>query len=208
MIEVKLSIEEYNRLFMFYLDDEETGELFCKVQNDRIIFVCDCYSDDAIASISLNTPEGEILSNYTECQLRVSINNNGDIFIYNSCMNPYDQYIGHCYHCFVDHCKSSYSCKKNIKGKIEELDKNINDIKFVDPIQNRDYDLVEKFGKYESMVKVIQEDFSDNADGDVKEICETAHLLQDQIKALYDKWKYKDQEEREVLRSWIHKILY
>lgn len=189
MIEVKLSIEEYNRLFIWYLDDEET-DLFCKVQNDYIIFVCDRYSNDAIASISLHTPEGEILSNYTECQLRISVNNNGDISIYETCMNPDDQYIGHCHHCFVDYCKSSYSCRKNIKRKIDELDKNINDIKFIDPIPNRDYGFVKELYRYERVIEELQKDFSNNADSDVKEICETLHLLHNQIIALHDKWKY------------------
>ncbi|MCH5250613.1 MAG: hypothetical protein J1E98_11800 [Lachnospiraceae bacterium] len=188
MIEVKLSIEEYNRLFMLYSDKENT--LFCKIQNDHIIFACDRYSNDAIASISLNTPEGEILSNYTECQLRVSINHNEDIFVYETCMNPDDQYIGHCFHCYVNYCESSYSCRKDIYAKIKKLDKNINDIKFINPIPNRDYDFVKELYRYERVIEGLQEDFSDNADGDVKEICETAHLLQNQIKELYDKWKY------------------
>ena len=191
MIEVKLSVEEYNRLFMFYLD-EYSDNLFCKIQNNYIVFVCDPDSDDAIASVSLNTPEGKILSNYTECQLHISINNDGDISIYETCMNPDDPYIGHCYNCFVDHCQCSYSCRKGMKQKIDELDKNINDIKFIDPIPNRDYCFVKELRRWVSVLEGLNEDFSNNADGDVKNICETAHILQSQIQALYDKWKYTE----------------
>lgn len=50
MIEVKLSVEEYNRLFMLYLDSD-FDNIFCKVQNDNIIFVYDYESDYAIASM-------------------------------------------------------------------------------------------------------------------------------------------------------------
>ena len=63
MIEVKLSVEEYNRLFMLYLD-RDFDDIFCKVQNDKIIFVDDRRSNDAIAKVNLNTLEGKILSNY------------------------------------------------------------------------------------------------------------------------------------------------
>ena len=189
MIDVKLSVEEYNRLFMLYLDEED-NDLFCKVRNNYIIFVYDPESDDAIASVNLNTLEGKILSNYTECQLRIAVNNDGDIFIHESCMNPDDQYFGHCYNCFVNYCQHSYSCKKNIHDKIKKLDKNINDIRFVDPIPNRDYHFVKELERWESVIEGLNKDFSNNANDDVKNICETAHLLHSQIQALYNKWKY------------------
>lgn len=191
MIEVRLSVEEYNRLFMLYLD-RDCDNIFCKVQNDNIIFVYDHESDDAIASMKLNTPEGKILSNYIECQLRISINNDGDIFIYKTCMNPDDPYIGHCYNCDVNHCQYSYSCKKGIKKKIDGLYKNINDIKFINPIPNRNYELVKELIRWQSQIGNIHKKLSDNVDDDTKRICETAHLLQSQIQSLYDKWKYTE----------------
>ena len=116
MIEVKLSVEEYNRLFMLYFD-RDFDDIFCKVQNDKIIFADDRRSNDAIARVNLNTPEGKILSNYTECQLRISMNNNEDIFLHETCMNPDDPYIGHCYNCNVNHCQYSYGCRKGMIQK-------------------------------------------------------------------------------------------
>lgn len=192
MIEVKLSVEEYNRLFRFYLDGD-FDDIFCKVQNDSIIFVDDRESNDAIASISLNTPEGKILLNYTECQLRISINNDEDIFIHETCMNPDDQYIGHCYNCNVNHCQCSYSCEKGMKEKIDKLDKNINDIKFINPISGRSYERVKEISKWKWMIGNIYKELSDNVDTDAKKVCETAHLLHSQMKALYDKWKYTEE---------------
>ena len=189
MIEVKLSVEEYNRLFMLYLDGY-LDDIFCKVQNDSIIFVYDRESDDAIASVKLNTSEGKILSNYTECQLRISINNDEDIFLYETCMNPDDPYIGHCYNCFVDHCQYSYSCRKGMLEKIHKLDKNINDIKFINPISGRSYERTKELNGWQFIIGDYIKKFSDNSDDDVKKICETAHLLQSQIKALHEKWKY------------------
>ncbi len=190
MVDVKLSIEEYNRLFMFYIN-EYNDNLFCKIQNDHIIFVYDPESDDAIASVDLNTPEGKILSHYIECQLHISINNDGNIFIHETCMNPDDQYIGHCDNCKVNYYQCSYSCEKGIRQKIDELDKNIDDLRFIDPIPNRDYYFVKELKRWENVFKGLNEDFSKNMDTDVQKICMTVDLLQNQIKALYEKWKYK-----------------
>lgn len=192
MIEVKLSVEEYNRLFGLYLD-EYFDDIFCKVQNNSIIFVDDRESDDAIASISLNTPEGKILSNYTECQLRILINNDEDIFIHETCMNPDDPYIGHCYNCNVDHCRCSYDCEKGMKRKIDELDKNINDIKFINPISGRSYEGTKELNRWQFIIGDYIKKFSDNADDDVKKICEMAQLLQSQVKSLHEKWDYNRQ---------------
>lgn len=189
MIEVKLSVEEYNRLFMAYLD-KYCDDIFCKVQNDKIIFVYDRESDKAIASVNLNTLEGKILSNYTECQLRISINDDEDIFIYETCMNPDDQYIGHCYHCKVDYCQ--YSCRKGMIQKIDKLEKNINDIKFINPIPDRNYELVKELGRWQFLIGNIHKRFTDSVSSDAKNVCETAHLLHSQMKVLYDKWKYTE----------------
>lgn len=191
MIEIKLSVEEYNRLFMMYLD-EDCYNIFCKAQGDHIIFIYDPESDDAIASVNINTPEGKILSNYIECQLRISINNDEDIFIYETCMNPDEQYFGHCDNCKVDYCHCSYSCEKGMKQKINKLDKSINDIKFINPIPNRDYELVEEFIKWQFLIENIHKKLSDNVDDDVQNICQTARLLKNQIYTLYDKWKYTE----------------
>ena len=189
MIEVKLSVEEYNRLFMLYLD-RDFDDIFCKVQNDNIILVYDRESDDAIASVNLNTPEGKILSNYTECQLRISINDDEEIFLHETCMNPDDPYIGHCNNCNVNHCQYSYSCEKGIKEKIDKLDKNINDIKFINPILGRSYEGTKELNRWQFIIGDYIKKFSDNADDDVKKICESAHLLQSQVKSLHEKWKY------------------
>ena len=191
MIEYKLSVEEYNRLFMLYLD-RDFDDIFCKIQNGNIIFVCDRECNDVIASVNLNTPEGRILSNYTECPLRISINNDEDIFLHETCMNPDDQYIGHCENCRVDYCQCSYSCEKDMKQKIDRLEKNINDIKFINPISGRSYERVKELSRWQLQIGNYIKKFSDNADDDMKKICETAYLLQSQIQLLYDKWKYTE----------------
>lgn len=192
MIEVKLSVEEYNRLFMAY-SDKYCNDIFCKIQNDKIIFVYDHESDEVIASVNLNTSEGKILSNYTECQLRISISNDEDIFIHETCMNPDDSYIGHCYNCNVDHCLCTYDCKKGMKQKIDELDKNINDIKFINPISGRSYERVKEISEWKWMIGNMYKELSDNVDADARNVCETAQLLHSQMKTLYDKWKYTEE---------------
>lgn len=192
MIEVKLSVEEYNRLFMLYFD-RDFDDIFCKVQNDKIIFVDDRRSNDVIASVNLNTPEGRILSNYTECQLRISINNDEDIFLHETCMNPDNQYIGHCENCRVNYYQCSYSCEKDMEQKIDRLEKNINDIKFINPISGRSYERVKKISKWKWMIENIYKELSDNVDTDARNVCETAQLLHSQMQALYDKWKYTEE---------------
>lgn len=107
-------------------------------------------------------------------------------------MNPDDPYIGHCCNCFVDHCKCSYSCKKGIKKKIHKLDKNINDIKFINPIPSRNYELTKELKKWQFLIGDIHKKLSYKVDDDTKKICETTHLLQSQIQLLYNKWKYTE----------------
>ncbi|MBD5535134.1 MAG: hypothetical protein HDQ99_05680 [Lachnospiraceae bacterium] len=190
MIDVKLNLEEYNKLFGLCLYEDDNS-VFCKVQDDYIIFLYDPESDDAIASVHLNTPEGKILSNYTECRLRITVsNNNGDIFISKSCMNPDDQYLGHCYNCFVNHCQSSYSCRKNMLEKIHKLDKNINDLRFIDPIPNRDYGYMEKIRKWEYTIMKLSKDFFNSKNDDIQKIYETVQLLHNQMETLQEEWRY------------------
>lgn len=191
MIDVKLSVEGYNRLFLYYLQGKEQyKEIHVKIRDNKIIFVCDYDSDVAIASIDLDTPEGRILSNYTECLLRVEVNNDGALFMCESCMNPNDEYIGHCYNCFVDYCKSSYNCKKEVREKIKGMEITITDLRFIDPIPNRSRSLVEKVERYRSITQKTKEDFSEIMNDDVRVICETIHLLQCQLEELCNKWNY------------------
>lgn len=190
MIEVKLNLEEYNTLFGLCVYEDDNS-VFCKVKDGHVIFVYDPESDDAIASVELNTPEGEILSNYIECRLRITVSNdNGDIFISENCMNPDDEYLGHCYHCFVDYCQSSYSCRKNMLEKIHKLDKKINDLRFIDPIPNRHYGYLEKIRKWEYTIRKLDKDFFDSKNDDIQKIYETIQLLENQMEALQDEWKY------------------
>lgn len=191
MIDVKLSIDGYNRLYLYYLQGEnEYEEIHVKIKDNKIVFVEDYDSDSVIASVDIDTPEGKILSNYTECLLRVVTNGDGEIFIYETCMNPKDKYLGHCYNCFVDYAQSSYKCRKGIHEKIKNMDKTINDLRFVDPIPNRNHRFVKDIERYGNIVKGLENDFSHISDDDIKMICETAHLLQSQFEALYDKWNY------------------
>lgn len=191
MITATLSIEDYNRLYLYYFQGKDEYEkIYVKIKDNQIIFVCDYDSDVAIASVSLDTPEGKILSNYTECLLRIMINDEGEIFIYESCMNPHDQYIGHCYNCFVNYSESSYSCRKGVRDNIKKMDNTIDDVRFVDPIPNRNRKFVEELERWGSIIEGLNKDCSHIADDDVKKICETAQLLQCQIETLYDKWSY------------------
>lgn len=42
------------------------------------------------------------------------------------------------------------------------------------------------------MIGNIYKELSDNVDTDARNVCETAHLLRSQLKALYEKWKYTE----------------
>ena len=186
MIKVKLSIEEYNRLYMFCLYGE--AYLCCKKQGDNIIFVRNPKSDYAIAHVKLNTFEGKILSHYTECLLDSTVYKDGNISIYNVCMGEYAD----CENCRVGYC--TYSCEKGISKKLDKLEKKLENIRFVDPVTNRKHHYVEKLEKWGETIGKINKDFSDNPDSDMRKICETADLLNTQIKSLLDKWEYQKKE--------------
>ncbi len=185
MIDVKLSIEEYNRLYMFCLYGE--CYLYCKKQKDNIIFVHNPKSDYAIAHVKMDTLVGKILSNYTECLLNSNVEN-GNISMYNVCMGEYSD----CENCRVGYC--TYSCEKGISKELDKLDKKLTDIQFVDPIANRKHHYVKKLEEWEEVIRKLNKDFSDNPDSDMRKICKTADMLKSQIKSLLDKWEYEKKE--------------
>lgn len=186
MIEVKLSIEEYNRLYLFCLYGE--SYFYCKKQKDSIIFVHNPESDYAIAHVKMNTPEGRILSHYTECLLDNNVYKDGNIMIHNVCMGEYAD----CHNCKIGYC--TYSCEKGISKKLDELDEKLEDIQFVDSIPNRKHHYVKKLEEWGETIGKLSKDFFDNPDSDMKKICETADMLKSQINSLLDKWEYKKKE--------------
>lgn len=186
MIEVKLSIEEYNRLYLFCLYGE--SYFSCKREKDNIIFVHNPESNNAIAHVKLNTPEGKILSHYTECLLDSNAYEDGNISMWNVCMGEYAD----CDNCRVS--GYSYSCEKGISKNLDKLDEKLEDICFVDPIPNRKHHYVEELEKWEGAIGKLNKVFSDNPDGDIKKICETANILKNQIQSLLDKWEYQKKE--------------
>ena len=186
MIDVKLSIEEYNRLYMFCLYRE--SYFYCKKLKDSIIFVQNPKSDCAIAHVKLNTPEGKILSHYTECLLDNIVYEDGNILIYNVCVGEYAD----CENCRAGYC--TYSCEKGISKELDELEKKLEDIRFVDPITNRRHNYVKKLEEWGGKFEKLNDDFSGNSDSDIRKICETADILKGQIKSLLDKWEYEKKE--------------
>lgn len=173
MIEVKLSIEEYNRLYMFCLYGE--SYLYCKKQKDNIIFVHNPKSDCAIAHVKLNTPEEKILSYYTECLLDNNVYEDGNISIYKVCMGEYAD----CHNCRIGYC--TYSCGKGISEKLDKLNEKLDDIRFVDPIPNRKHHYVEKLEKWGETIVKLNKDFSNNPDSEMRKICETADILKSEV---------------------------
>ena len=63
-------------------------------------------------------------------------------------------------------------------------------MRFIDPIPNRRYKFLEEIERYGDIIKGLGNEFSHISDDEAKKICETAHLLQCQLKALHDKWGY------------------
>ena len=61
-------------------------------------------------------------------------------------------------------------------GKVVKWWKNINDIKFINPIPGRSYERVKEISKCKWVIGNIYKELSDNLDTDAKNLCETAHL--------------------------------
>ncbi len=185
MITVKLSIEDYNKLFSssMYCDF-----LLCKKEKDEIILVDE--DEDVIAHIKLDTREGEIFSHYTNCLLEAK-KEEGNISLHNICLGNWDSWD--CENCEIK--INTYGCKLGIKKQLENLNEKIEDIQFVDPIPNRTYEMVERLEKCSDMIWDMKRYLGNNPDADIQAIYSTIEILERQLKGLLDKWDYQESEE-------------
>lgn len=182
MITVKLSIEDYNRLYCMW----EYSYFLCKRVENEIAFVR--MNNDIIARVKLNSLAGSILSNYTECLLKCYVKKNGNISVTNVCYGEY----ANCENCSINYHR--YDCEKGISKKLRKLRYRIEDIQFIDPIHNRNIHTINKLRDWVEIIHPIKEDLSPNQDDKIQEICTTADLLEKQLKKLLDKWEYRNIE--------------
>lgn len=182
MITVKLSVEEYNRLYYM----REDIYFLCKKLEDEIAFV-DINNERIIASVKLHTKAGRILSCYTDCLLTCCVKENKSIIVHNVCIGDYAD----CMNCSTCGYTYSYSCDKGISKKLRKLKYKIDDIQFIDPLSNRDRAIVDKIKKRSCEIHSMKNDFLSNPDEEIKKICRTADVLENQLKELFGKWDYE-----------------
>lgn len=186
MFTVKLSIEDYNKLYIHALYGEF---LFCKKEKDEIILLEQDEDINEIAHIKLDTREGEILSHYINCLLRTK-KDDGKISLYKVCMGEFYD----CAYCEI--CPNHiYRCSVGMMKQLENLNEKIEDIQFVDPIPNRTYEMVERLEKCSDMIWDMKKYLGDNPDADIQAIYSTIEILERQLKGLLDKWDYQESEE-------------
>ena len=175
MITVKLSVEEYNRLYVAC----RNMYLLCKKLKDDFVLIGPD-SDSPISHIKANSPEGKIFSHYTNCMLRGYRSNIGISFC-NVCEDDYCDCKNY------DYCDG---CKPEISESLKMLDSKIENVIFVDPIANRSREIINSLKEWSGKIASMDEYFSSYPDEDVKRICITAKLLETELKDLYDKWSY------------------
>lgn len=183
MITVKLSIEDYNRLYCMW----GYSYFLCKRVEDEIVFVR-MDGNSIIAHVKFNSLAGNILSHYTECLLKCYVKKNGNISVTKVCYGEY----ANCKNCSINYCR--YDCKKGISKKLRKLRHRIEDIHFIDPIHNRNIDTINNLRDWVKIIPQMKEDLSPNQDDKIQEICTTADLLEKQLKKLLDKWEYRNIE--------------
>lgn len=181
MITVKLSVEEYNRLYVQCVDCEETCFLCKRLNNDIVLIEPD--SDLPIVHIKTNSPEGIVFSHYTNCMLDCFIKENGDISFHNACDGAY-------YGC--ENYSYRAGCKLGISDYLNKFTPKIEDICFIDPIPNRNSEIIETLNYSSRMIASMDEDFKLNPDETIKRIRMTAKVLKTQLEELYTKWSYNN----------------
>lgn len=188
MIEVKLSVSQYNRLYKEKKEDDNWGcsLIFCELDNNKIqLKISQNYNDRNIdyilAEIDLNTPEGEILSKCSGCNFVIYENDDFDseyfiraLFLERECF----------------WCDKDGNC--SIKNNIDKL---LKKIVFIDPIPYRTIDnlyVLEMLkGNMEDMLK---KDIFKCNDNNLMAINETMGILHSQLQSLVDEWDYSKEE--------------
>lgn len=183
MIEVNLNVRDYNELFCSCMG----GANFCKRDNDSITLTSSPNSKYVITTIKLNTPEGEILSHYTDCLIKGDIDK-GSISLYNTCSGRYYA----CKNCSFDPYEDG--CEKGLAEILENLDNKIEDIVFIDPIQGRDKKTVDIFETWGKKLLYMKEDLSENYAPEIQTIYALTELLHNQLNTLIAKWSYEEED--------------
>lgn len=185
--EVKLSVGDYNRLYMFALYGN--SYLHCREDGENIVLVTTPSSNAVISHIKRNTKAGEILSHYTNCLLNINCTSEGNVYLYNVCMDEYAD----CDNCRIcGYC--TYKCQLGIDKKLEKLKQKIEDIHFVDPIPNRNFEMVKLLEEWSKRIISMKNDFVGNIDAEIQEICSSIEILKKQLNSILDKWEYEKKE--------------
>lgn len=190
MIEVKLSVEEYNRLYRKRHDDDCYYSLiFCALENKKVLLKTSQNDDENIdyilAEIDLNTPEGEILSKCSGCIFTVYENDNFDSEYFIRALFLRKE-------CFW--CNRDKNCNKKY-----DINKFLEKIVFIDPIPYRTADNLYVLESFKNNIEGIMEDniFECN-DSKIAEINETMKNLHNQIQKLVSEWDYEQEDSVNV----------
>lgn len=185
MIEVKLSVDEYNQLYRKkYEDDCYYSLIFCKRKNNKIQLKISKNNDENIdcvlTEIDLNTPEGEVLSKCSGCVFTVYENDNStsEYFIRALFLNQ---------ECFW--CSKDGNCSK--KDNINIL----KNVVFIDPIPYRTADNLYALKNFKHNIEdIIEEDVFKYNDSKIAAINETMKTLHSQLQSLVDEWDYNKED--------------
>lgn len=184
LIKVKLSVEEYNRLYRKKNDGADCyyNLIFCVQENNKICFKTSKNEDENIdyilAEIDLNTAEGEVLSKLLGYTFIVYQNEDFDSEYFRRSL------------LFSMEC---FWCNKNVKCSKYDVNRVLKEIIFIDPVSYRTEDNLYVLKCLKNRIKDTLNDDMFKCDGkDIIEINETMKILHSQLKRLIKQWEYKE----------------
>jgi len=192
MITYKLKPEEYNKLFKNYGLNYDLHEIFTCVKVGEDILLTDAIDredieeDESCIYISANTKVGKILMNYIDCCLSYRKMKDGSFVFKKMC---YDLEWIDCehYHC-KNHIATCDICnfRKQKKSRYK-----IHDIRFIDPFEHRNPRVVCLLKTLHHELSETRTELEKNNSRRIKSICKAIKLLEIQVDALYQKWRYE-----------------
>lgn len=182
MITVKLSIEEYNRLYHKSRDDADCfyNLVFCE-QIDNKIQLKTSYNEDenidyVLAQVNVDTLEGEFLSKFSGCTFSV-IKTDKNPELYGKALTLDTE----CFWC-------THKCKFSHGENYELYQKLI----FIDPIPHRtEENLDSLYYLINDLKDSLEDDLFEKGEPKLEEIKQSVLLLQQKLQNIIDEWDYE-----------------
>lgn len=186
MIEIKLSVEEYNRLYRKRKDGADCyyNLVFCVQENNKICFKTSENEDENIdyvlVEIDLNTTEGRILSKFLGCAFVVYQNEDFNSEYFRKSL------------LFDMEC---FWCEKKVKcSKWDDVNRLLKEVIFIDPVPYRTEDNLYVLEGLRNRIKdTLSDDMFKCTEKNIAKINRTMEILYSQLHSLIKQWNYTEE---------------